>query len=161
MPSLQLVVAAGLFSLGGVVLGALLTPVTQLFLENRREARAADRAKLLVAEELLQVQLTLRTASKLERWYVVRDGKDFLPTSIWRENRSSLVGNVSEDLWNDLIMTYSVIEAERARIVLANDLPPQTPIPAATADEIKRLSDDVGNLRRKLGGTGRWLDEDA
>ena len=159
MASLQLVVAAGLFSLGGVVLGALLTPLTQLFLENRREARAVDRAKLLVSGELLQVQLTLRTAAKIERWYVVKDGTDFLSTSIWRESRSSLAGNVSQSLWNDLIMTYSVIEAERARIASANELPPGTPIPAGTAAEIKQLSDEVGHLRRKLGGTGRWLDE--
>src|SRR5579863_2256712 len=104
MPSLQLVVAAGLFSLGGVALGALLTPLTQLFLERKREARAADRARLLVAGELLHLQLTLRAVSKLKHWPAFGDGHDILPTSIWRENRSSLVGNVNPDLWNRLVM---------------------------------------------------------
>ena len=64
----QLVVAAGLFSLGGVALGALLTPLTQLYLEKKREQRAADCAKLLVAGELLHAQLVLSATSELEHW---------------------------------------------------------------------------------------------
>jgi len=60
----HLVIAGGLFSLGGVLLGGLLTPLTQLFLERKRERRVANRAKLLVAGELLQAQLILRAVAK-------------------------------------------------------------------------------------------------
>jgi hypothetical protein len=88
--SLQLVVAAELFSLGGVFLGALLTPLTQLYLEKKRQQRSANRAKILVAGELLHAQLMLRTASKGKHWPPVEDGKAFLPTSAWQENRTSL-----------------------------------------------------------------------
>jgi len=160
MPSLQLVVAAGLFSLGGVALGALLTPLTQLFLERKREARAADRARLLVAGELLHLQLTLRAVSKLKHWPAFGDVQDILPTSIWHKNRSSLVGNVSEDLWNRLVMAYAVIETDRARLIFASSLPPTTDLPAKEAEGIEQLSNDVGRLRRELGGGGGWLDEE-
>jgi hypothetical protein len=60
----RLVVAAGAFSLGGVVIGALLTPLSQLFLEKKRERRVADKAGLLIASELLHVELTLRATSR-------------------------------------------------------------------------------------------------
>ena len=78
----QLVIVAGLFSLGGVVLGALLAPFTQLYIERKRERRAADRAKLLVAAELLQAQMTLRAVSEGEHWPCYEDPNAFLPTSI-------------------------------------------------------------------------------
>lgn len=44
--ALELVVAAGVSSLLGGVLGVLMTPFTQLALEKKREQRAADRAKM-------------------------------------------------------------------------------------------------------------------
>jgi hypothetical protein len=157
-PALQLVIAAGLFSLGGVVIGALLTTFTQLYLERKREQRAADRAKLLVAGELLHAQLVLRAASKGKYWPPVEEVDAFLPTSAWRENRSSLAGSVDEDLWNQLITAYALLGTDRARFV-ANGLPPQTPLPAEVAEGMKETSNDLGRLRRKLGGGGGWLDE--
>ena len=108
--SLQLVIATGLFSLGGVVVGGLLSTFTQLYLERKREQRAADRAKLLVAGELLHAELVLRSASKSKKWPPVEDIDGFLPTSAWRENRASLVGKVEEDLWEQLVMTYALHE---------------------------------------------------
>jgi hypothetical protein len=159
MTSLQLVVAAGLFSLGGVVLGALLTPFTQLYLERKRERRAGNRAKLLVAGELLHAQMILRAVSKCKHWPTVEDGNAFLPTSAWQENRSSLVGNVHEDLWTQLVTAYALLEYDRARFVLSNRLPPRTPLEAKEAEGFKRASNDLGHLRRKLGLDGGWLDE--
>jgi hypothetical protein len=155
----QLVVAAGLFSLSGVVLGALLTPLTQLYLERKREQRAADRAKLLVAGELLHAQMVLRAASELEHWPPIEDINAFLPTSAWQENRSSLAGKIHEDLWNQLVMAYALLEADRGRFGNANRLPPETLLPAKEADGIKQASNNLGRLRRKLGGGGGWLDE--
>jgi hypothetical protein len=157
--AVQLVVTAGLFSLGGVVLGALLTPLTQLYLERRREQRASDRAKILVAGELLHAQMTLRAASDLKHWPPVEDGKAFLPTSAWQENRSSLAGKVDEDLWNRLVTAYALLETDRARFVQATRLPPETPLPAKEAEGIKQTSNNLGHLRRKLWGGYVWPDE--
>jgi hypothetical protein len=156
---LQLVVVTGVFSLGGVALGALLTPLTQLLLERKREQRASDRAKLLVAGELLHAQLILRTASKCKHWLPVEDMNAFLPTSAWQENRSSLAGKLHEDLWNHLVMAYATLEIDRARLVNANRLPADTPLPAEEAERIRQFSNNLGRLRRKLGGGGGWLDE--
>lgn len=159
MTDVQLVVVTGLFSLGGVMLGALLVPVTQLYLERKREQRAADRAKLLVAGELLHAQLVLRVASEGRHWPWVENIDAFLPTSSWQENRSSLAGNIHEDLWNEVVIAYAVLETDRRRFVMSNRLPAETPLPAKEAEGIKRTSDDLGQLRRKLGGGGGWLDE--
>jgi hypothetical protein len=160
MPDLRLVVAAGLFSLGGVILGALLMPFTQLFLERMREQRASRRAKLLIAGELLYAQMILRSASKLNGWLPVEDGMSLLPTSAWQEHRSSLVGHIDEDLYDQLVMAYALLETDRARFVMANRLPPETPLPQKEADGIKQLSNELGRLRRKLGDGGSgWPDE--
>ena len=156
---LFLVIAGGLFSLGGVLLGGLLTPLTQLFLEWKREKRAADRAKLLVAGELLNAQLVLSVASEHNHWPPVEDINTLLPTSAWQEYRSSLAGKIPEDLWNQLVMAYTLLENDRARFVNANRLPLETPLSAEVAEGIKEASNNLGRLRRKLGGGGGWLDE--
>lgn len=148
MADLQLVVAAGLFSLGGVTLGALLTPLTQLYLERKREQRARDRAKQLIGGELLHAQMGLRTISELKKWPDVEDVNALLPTSAWQENRSSLAGNVDKDLWNQLVLTYACLENYRG-----------TKPSAEVSEGIKQFSYDLGTLRRKLGVGGGWLDE--
>jgi hypothetical protein len=161
----QLGVAAGLitglFSLGGVVIGALLTTLTQLYLERKREQRTADRAKLLVAGELLHAQLVLRSASAGKHWLPVEDINAFLPTSSWQEHRSSLVGEIHEDLWSQLVTSYALLEQHRARFVMANRLPPETPLSASEAERLKGDSNVLGQLRRELGLGGGWLDEIA
>lgn len=156
---LHLVIAGGLFSLGGVLLGAFLTPLSQLFLEWKRERRAADRAKLLVAAELLQAQMILRAVSKGGHWPLIEDLNDFLPTSAWRENRSSLAGKVSEDLWLQIVSAYTLLEIDRSRFAAANKMPATTPLDAEVATGMKNSSDDLGRLRRQLGVGGGWLDE--
>ena len=156
---LNLVIAGGLFSLGGVLLGGLLTPLTQLFLERKRERRAADRAKLLVAAELLQAQMVLRTVSEDGHWPPIEDLNAFLPTSAWRENRSSIAGNVSEDLWVQIVMAYSLLEHDRARFDAANKISAKTPLTAEVAKSMKESSNDLGRLRRQLGVGGGWVDE--
>jgi len=154
----QLVVATGLFSLGGVLLGALLTPLTQLCLEWQRERRAADRAKRLVAAELLHVQLVLRAVSGGKNWPPVEDINTFLPTSAWQENRSSLAGHIDEELWDQLVMAYAILEHDRARFATANRLT-ETPL-GKEAEGLKVFSYELGQLRRKLDeGAGGWLDE--
>jgi hypothetical protein len=157
MTDVQLVVATGLFSLGGVALGAVLMPFTNLYLERKREQRAADRAKLLVAGELLQAELILRTASASAHWPPVEDMNAFLPTSAWQENKSSLAGKIDEDLWNELILAYALLESDRARFAAANRLPAGTPLAAREAKGLQQTSQDLGRLRRKLGVGGGWL----
>ena len=156
---INLVIVGGLFSLGGVLLGALLTPLTQFFLEWTRERRAANRAKLLIAAELLQAQMILRTVSESEHWPPIEDLDAFLPTSAWRENRSSIAGKVSEDLWVQIVMAYSLLEHDRSRFAAANKIPAATPLTVEVAKGMKESSNKLGRLRRQLGVGGGWLDE--
>jgi hypothetical protein len=156
---LKLVIAGGLFSLGGVLLGGLLAPLTQLFLERKRERRVADRAKLLVAGELLQAQMILRTVSDGVHWPPFEDLDALLPTSAWRENRSNIAGMVNEDLWVQLVMAYSVLEIDRSRFAAANALSGTTALTAEVAKGMKESSNKLGHLRRQLGVGGGWLDE--
>ena len=153
MRDLLLVVAGGLVSLGALVLGALLKPLTQLYFERKREQRALDRAKLLIAGELLHAEVILSTASIGMHWPFVEDVNGFLPTSAWRENRSSLAGRVDDELWNQLVMAYAVLEDNRSRFVLARRLPPRSSLSAREAEALKDASNNLGRLRKKLGGS--------
>lgn len=159
MKDLLLVVAAGLFSLGGVFLGALLMPLTQLYLEKKREQRCADRGKLLVAAELLHAQLILSSASVSKEWPHVEELNAFLPTSAWQENRSSLAGRVHEDLWDQLVMAYALLESDRARFALGSRSPTPIALPAKEAQGLKLFSYELGHLRRQLAPGGGWIDE--
>jgi hypothetical protein len=156
---LKLVIATGLFSLAGVLLGGLLVPLTQLFLERKRERRAGDRARLLVAAELLQAQFVLRSTSQGGRWPPIEDLEAFLPTSAWRENRAKMASMVDQDLWFQLVLAYSVLEIDRARFAIANKLPAPTALPVEVAKGMKETSHRLGQLRRQLGLGGGWLDE--
>ena len=159
MTDLKLAVVTGLFSLGGVVFGALLMPLTQLYLETKREQRAAHRAKLLVAGELLHAQMTLRSVSESGHWPPIEDLDGGLPTSAWRENRSTIAGMVSEDLWVRMIVAYRLLENDRARFAIANRSPATTALTTEVAKSMKEESDKLGRLRRELGVGGGWLDE--
>lgn len=156
---LHLVIAGGLFSLGGVILGGLLTPLTQLFLERLRERRAVYRAKLLVAAELLQAQSILGNAIEGRSWPPFEDVDAYMPTSAWRENRSSIAGNVSEDLWVKLVMAYQILEFDRERIAFENKKPTPQTITAEEAKAMKGSYYKLGRLRSQLGVGGGWLDE--
>lgn len=155
---LQLVIVGGLFSLGGVFLGALLTPMTQLLLESKRERRTAYRARLLVAAELLNAQMVLRAVCDGGHWPPFEDLNGFLPTSAWREHRSSIAGIVTEELWVQLVMAYSVIETDRSRFSAANKIPARTPLTAEVAKGMNDTSITLGRLRRQLGVGDSWLD---
>jgi len=158
--ALGLVIAGGVFSLAGVILGGLLNPLTQLFLERMRERRAGHRAKLLIAGELLQAQTILRSVCALRYWPPIEDRDALLPTSAWRDNRSAIVGMVSDDLFAQLVMAYTLLEQDRARFSVADKLfPAQTPFDDTVAGGLTDLSNDLGRLRRDLGVRGGFPDQ--
>lgn len=152
-------VATGVFTLVAVLVGTITSIGTQLYLQKTQELRDADRAKQLVAGELLHAQIVLRGISEGKHWPPLEDVNAFLPTSAWQENRSSLAGKIDEDLWNQLVMAYALLEVDRARFAMVIRLPPEKPLPAKEAEGIKKTSNKLGCLRRELGGGGGWLDE--
>jgi len=157
----QLVILTGLFSLGGVVIGALLSPLTQLFVDWRRRRRMADRAKALVAGELLHCQLIMRTTVDSGIWPIAEDAdtaRGRLPSTMWEENRSELVGEVDDDLLNALVMAYATLDVDRGRMVLANKVPERR----LTEQETRFFQEaaaELGRLRRRLGAGGGWVED--
>lgn len=154
--------ATGLFTLGGVVVGAVASTGSQVYQEKKREAREADRAKQLVAGELLHLQMVFRGASAGMSWPPIDDVKAFLPNSAWQEHRSRLAATVDEDLWDQLVMAYALLEADRMRFVTAANLAPDRTLTASEAAGLRQTANHLGRLRRRLGdGGGGGLDEIA
>jgi hypothetical protein len=100
-----------------------------------------------------------RTVSEGGNWPPIEDLDAFLPTSSWRENRSSIAGRISKDLWVQIVMAYAQLEIDRSRFATANKIPATTPLGAEVAKAMKETSNNLGRLRRQLGIGGSWLDE--
>jgi hypothetical protein len=151
--------ATGLFTLGGVIVGAGASTWGQVYLESKREKREADRAKRLVAGELLHLQLILRAAAAGPNWPLISDVNAHLPNTAWQEFRSRLVDTVDDDLFRELVLTYAELEADRARFVAAFNLGGK-PLSALEATSLIKMSNTLGRLRRRLGDAGGgWPDE--
>lgn len=128
-------------------------------MESKREKREADRAKRLVAGELLHLQLILRAAASGPNWPLISDVNAHLPNTAWQEFRSRLVDTVDDDLFNELVLTYAELESDRARFVAAFNLGDK-PLSALEATSLIKMSNTLGRLRRRLGDTGGgWPDE--
>jgi len=145
-----------IFSLIGVVLGGIITGGTQMFLERRRERRAVRRAKRLVGGELLHASMILRSLSDSKIWPSSPDATSVLPTSAWQEHRAHLADVLDEDLWNQLVTTYSRLEIVR---VLAKDLLADAPLSDAMIESMKDTAIKLERLHRALGRGGGRLED--
>jgi hypothetical protein len=155
----ELALASGAFGLIGVVVGVVGTTGTQIFLDGRRERREGNRAKQLVAGELLQAQTIIHAASTHKAILPVADVDWVLPTSAWRENRSRLAGHIDMKLWNQLVLAYTGLEVERMRFSGASKIPTELPITPEQIEAFKKMARALGQLGRKLWPTGA-LSED-
>jgi hypothetical protein len=157
--ALLAVFASGVFGLLGVVVGVVGTTGTQVFLDWRRERREGDRAKQLVAGELLQAQTIIRGASVYKAIPAVPDADGVLPTSAWRENRSRLAGHIDMNLWNQLVLAYTGLEIERMRFSAASKIPTAQHLTPEQIEAYKKSARDLGQLRRRLWPSGGWSDD--
>jgi hypothetical protein len=154
-------VTTGLFTLGGVLLGGLLTPLTNYLLDMGRERKSTNRAKLLVAAELQQSQGVLLAVSNSKSWAFGEEAVDsLLPTSAWRENRTNLVGKINEDLWERLVLDYTLLETDRARFTSWSRSPTPYRIPEKEAKALNEFATELGRRRRQLG-SGGWFKKEA
>jgi hypothetical protein len=154
----ELPIVVAIFSLGGVVVGSVLTQGAQFFLEVRRDRRAVRRARRLVAAELLQATLMLRSiASVPSKAWPVFDASTVLQSTAWQEQRATLSDQLDEDAWNQLALTYAELESEKARLTIAADNPPSSQMPESVIAGIREFVGRVEASRRALGGGGGWL----
>ena len=56
-------------------------------------------------------------------------------------------------------MAYALLEVDRARFVAFSRSPAPIALSAKEAQGFKLFSYELGQLRRQLGGGGRWLDD--
>jgi hypothetical protein len=143
-----------------VIVGAVASTGSQVYLEKKREEREADRAKKLVAGELLHLQLVFRGAAASNNWPAFEDAKALLPNSAWEMHRTGLADTIDEDLWDQIVMTYALLEYDRERFAVAAKLGPGHPVSEEEAASLRQTGFHIGRLRRRLtGGGGGWLDE--
>jgi hypothetical protein len=64
-----------------------------------------------------------------------------------------------DDLWDEIELTYAILETRRDQSILAKRLSEAKLETADEAEAFKLSSDKVGRLRRKLGARGIWEDE--
>jgi hypothetical protein len=136
--------------------GAAATTGMQLFLDWKRERREAGRAKVLVTGELLQAQGIMQALAIGKRWPSAAPDA-MLPTSAWRESRTRLAGHIDEDTFNRLVMAYSVLEIDRARLVMAAAGSPE--MSDVEAKLLKKNANEIGELRREMGAVGGWPED--
>jgi hypothetical protein len=145
---------SAVFGLIGVVVGGLLTGGTQLWLERRRERYAVSRAKRLVSGELLSAILIMRTIynTPSKTWPYFQDPDTALQTSAWQEHRTHLATVLTEEVWERLVMAYTVLEIDRGRLHLANDTGPDVPLTDEVVEGFERSVSELVALRRELDG---------
>ncbi len=126
---------------------------TQVFLDWRKRRQATKRAKRLISAELLTIILTLSTQANLrsKSWVGLPDVKAVLPTSAWEAHRADIVGAVSEGLLERLVAAYALVEADRARLTLVNEMPPGTEMTEDIIAGLKETVVDLKALRKDLG----------
>ena len=142
-------VSQAIFGLIGVVVGALTTGGTQLYLAWRGERREIRRAKRLVASELAQNGVLLAAVSAQKQVPYYAEGRP-LVTSAWEQTRSHLALALDEDLFTRLALAYSLLETDRERLRMAMNAPDESPALAEMAASVGRVAEDLEELRREL-----------
>ena len=142
-----------IFGLVGVIVGALVTGGTQVFLEWRGERRDVRRARRLVAAELLSNASYLSAISVAKKVAYFEAGAP-LATSAWEQTRSDLAATLDEALWTRLALAYANLDRERERLTVAMGLTDLSdrPSPAldVMAESVGRLAEELNELRREL-----------
>lgn len=141
--------SSAVIGLVGVVIGALATSGTQLFLEWQRGRRAFRRALLLVASELAQNALLLQVVAKQEKVPLYRRGFP-LTSSAWEAARSDLAVALDSDLFTRLALTYRQLETNRERLRLAPWVFPRSKAFVVMAKSLGEDAEGMEKLRLQL-----------
>lgn len=145
-----LAIIAAVSGLVGVILGGLITGGFQVFLDERTNRRALQRAKRVVAGELLQVQIVLRAEAKTTSWTSYSDVNATLPVGAWEENRE-YIATIDEDLFSHLVGVYTLITMLRNAFVTAQDASPPLTKKPDHVQMMTTLVPAIDVLRQRLG----------
>ena len=104
--------AAGIFALAGVLIGALSTAVATWFFEQRKEKRSLLVAARLVREDVVQAGPCLETLLR-RGWF---EGLD-LEIASWPEQRAQLAASLSKDAWDEI--ANAMVGVARIQIMIS------------------------------------------
>ena len=107
VPLTLLVVEAGLFALGDVIVGGVLNGLVSWGLARSAARSNARVAALLVYEELLQSMPALLGLRKEKSWGWLKAAHDFGRRDVWEENRAILGHALDPDAYMALAAGYS------------------------------------------------------
>jgi hypothetical protein len=146
---------AAIFGLVGVVLGAIITGGTQIFLDWRRQRHDLETAKRLIEGELLQSILVVRSLNDVEEWPPSFDVDRAFATSAWQEHRVQLARSLPEATWNEVVLTYAEMQTFRTHVALLMDSADRTKdwsITDASKKQFQRTIDALEGARNRLRG---------
>jgi hypothetical protein len=145
--------AAAIFGLVGVVVGALVTGGVQFVLDRRREQLDVRRATRLVAAELKDAAYLYAALSRVEEWPAAEGHEEdyVLSTTAWNEHRAHLaIPPLNDELWDALVNSYAVLRADRGAILRSIRDHAGEPIPREKRDEFRRDSERLRELQGQL-----------
>lgn len=121
--------SSAIIGLLGVVVGAIITTGTQIWLERQKTNVGARRAKRLVYHELMQSCTALHIlADEQVEPNVIRLALDqLLPKVVWDEYRPDLAGTLNDTDWQTLLNAYSMLEVLRKLLQTHGILGSQAP----------------------------------
>ena len=139
-------ILTAVFGIVGVIVGAIVTGGTQLFIDRRKEQRAVARAKRLVAGELLQARLILRVLHKAQRW-PSPGVLALLSTDAWQEH-SFYLSLLDPTVWDNLVGLYAEFATLR---VVASAFAPGDAIETGTLATMRSIDEHLASIRHQLG----------
>jgi hypothetical protein len=123
-------VTTAIFGLVGVIVGAVVTGVVDLYMEHRRKVAAVFLAKRLVSDDLVTIWvhvdgliLSGRTPDRASPEARAR----FMPTAAWETHKETLGQKevLTDDDWTSLSSVFHSVESLRVFVL---EEPPNTPL---------------------------------
>jgi hypothetical protein len=149
------VVATGIFTIVGVLIGASAAFVGPIVLERAKAKNEVNRAQRMVAAEMLHIQLVLRQTISQGTWLPVTEVDALVPTSAWERYSYAFAGRVDMDLWEELALLYAQLEVLRLQFALNGARQPSPPVGPKSKVYLTNHANKLGDLRLRLipGGT--------
>ena len=108
---IEYAVIPGLFTLAGVIIGAILSTVTQVHLENRRENRDVRRAARLIDSDLFNAEVAAETTVEKNTLWV---NNQRLTTEGWQKYRDIIASELTEADWVAVMVAVQAVNQLQA-----------------------------------------------
>jgi hypothetical protein len=147
-------VSQGLFALGGVLLGGLLTGAVTYVLESKRERKAIRAAARVLIDAIKSPMINTQVLLEDGRWFVAPgdDARKHFSTELWEEHRQLLAAGLSPDGWRAVSNAFRSLRGLGAIFAQRSSEDPP--------DEARRFDIDIlyKNVEASAGALARVAD---